>query len=80
MCATVPRVPLLTPEAALHLLSLCCGWPGALYAQQLLRHKTVKVSFRVGFWFTVVLNVGGLFYFIAVYRTRRKTQRVRPPP
>jgi uncharacterized membrane protein YsdA (DUF1294 family)/cold shock CspA family protein len=52
-----------TPEATLHLISLLCGWPGALYAQQLLRHKTSKKSFRFEFWITVILNVGGLFYF-----------------
>lgn len=26
-----------TAEATLHMLSLCCGWPGALLAQQTLR-------------------------------------------
>jgi uncharacterized membrane protein YsdA (DUF1294 family)/cold shock CspA family protein len=34
-----------TPENTLHLLSLAGGWPGALLAQQLLRHKTSKESF-----------------------------------
>ncbi len=46
-----------TREAHLHLLALIGGWPGAMVAQQLLRHKSVKKSFRVGFWFTVVLNL-----------------------
>ncbi|MDO9449547.1 MAG: DUF1294 domain-containing protein [Rugosibacter sp.] len=46
-----------TPESTLHLLSLACGWPGALLAQQLLRHKTTKPGFIVNFWFTVVCNV-----------------------
>ena len=31
-----------TPEATLHYLSLFGGWPGALIAQQLLRHKSIK--------------------------------------
>lgn len=48
------------PENTLHLLSLCGGWSGALLAQQKLRHKTQKTSFRVVFWLTVLLNVGGL--------------------
>ena len=30
------------PEARLHLLELCGGWPGALVARQWLRHKTQK--------------------------------------
>lgn len=34
------------------------GWPGAIVAQQVLRHKTQKKSFREAFWATVVLNVG----------------------
>ena len=45
-----------TPENTLHLLSLLGGWPGAVFAQQLLRHKTKKQSFRQVFWFTCVAN------------------------
>lgn len=45
-------------ENTLHLYSLLCGWPGAIMAQQKLRHKTKKVSFRVVFWLTVVMNAG----------------------
>lgn len=50
------------PEARLHLLSLVGGWPGALVAQQFLRHKTVKPSFRRLFWITVVLNVAAYLF------------------
>ena len=50
------------PENTLHLLSLCGGWPGALLAQQKLRHKTQKTSFRGVFWLTVLLNVGGFVW------------------
>lgn len=46
-----------TRESTLHLLSLVGGWPGALAAQRLLRHKSVKPSFRVAYWATVVVNV-----------------------
>lgn len=49
-----------TKESTLHLLALAGGWPGALLAQQWLRHKSAKREFRVVFWATVVLNVAGL--------------------
>ncbi|MDD5388974.1 MAG: DUF1294 domain-containing protein [Gallionellaceae bacterium] len=49
-----------TKESTLHLLSLVGGWPGALVAQYRLRHKSRKLSFRVAFWATVVLNCGAL--------------------
>jgi len=45
-----------TQESTLHLLSLAGGWPGALIAQQLLRHKSKKKDFRVVFWSTVLIN------------------------
>ena len=45
-----------TPESHLHLLGLAGGWPGAWFAQQLLRHKTAKVPFRRMYWVTVALN------------------------
>lgn len=47
-----------TKESSLHLLSLAGGWPGALLAQERLRHKTRKPSFRVIFWVTVTANLG----------------------
>lgn len=48
------------PEKTLHISALFCGWPGALIAQQRLRHKTRKKSFRMLFWFTVLANVAGI--------------------
>lgn len=53
-----------TPENTLHLLALAGGWPGALFAQQWLRHKTVKKKFRAVFWTTVVLNLAALAYLL----------------
>ena len=46
-----------TPESTLHFLALAGGWPGALLAQQFLRHKSAKAEFRATFWATVILNV-----------------------
>jgi len=45
-----------TPESTLHMLGVAGGWPGALVAQQVLRHKTQKRSFRIVFWLTVLVN------------------------
>lgn len=47
-----------TQESTLHALSLFGGWPGALIAQETLRHKSRKASFRFGFWLTVIFNFG----------------------
>lgn len=49
-----------TKESTLHLFALVGGWPGALAAQRLLRHKSRKLSFQVLFWATVLLNCGAL--------------------
>lgn len=52
-----------TPESTLHLLSLAGGWPGALLAQQFLRHKSTKQQFRQVFWATVIFNLLALVVF-----------------
>jgi uncharacterized membrane protein YsdA (DUF1294 family)/cold shock CspA family protein len=44
-------------ESILLALGLVGGWPGAIVAQQVLRHKTSKASFRSAFWGSVVMNV-----------------------
>lgn len=49
-----------TPEQTLHLLALLGGWPAAWWAQQWLRHKSRKPSFRTAYWGTVLLNSAGL--------------------
>lgn len=52
-------------ESTLHLFALIGGWPGALAAQRLFRHKTRKKSFQTVFWMTVVLNCGALGWLIS---------------
>jgi uncharacterized membrane protein YsdA (DUF1294 family)/cold shock CspA family protein len=44
-------------ESTLLVVGLIGGWPGAIVAQQVLRHKSSKASFRSAFWGTVVLNI-----------------------
>jgi len=53
-------------EGTLLTLGFLGGWPGAIVAQQTLRHKTQKASFRRAFWGSVVLNVL-LFVALAMF-------------
>ncbi|OHC15708.1 DUF1294 domain-containing protein [Stutzerimonas chloritidismutans] len=45
-----------TPETTLHFFELVGGWPGALVAQQVFRHKTRKLNYQLAFWLIVVLH------------------------
>ena len=53
-----------TPEVNLHAVALLGGWPGALVARRVLRHKTRKQPFRTIFWATVVANCTALAWFV----------------
>jgi Predicted membrane protein len=59
-----------TKESTLHILALIGGWPGAMYAQQKLRHKSIKTEFRQVFWATVVMNIAAISW-IALSETGR---------
>ncbi|HSW04962.1 DUF1294 domain-containing protein [Aquabacterium sp.] len=52
-------------ERMLHALGLACGWPGALLAQQMLRHKSSKPSFLAVYWTTVGVNIAGFVVYHA---------------
>ncbi|WP_422126870.1 DUF1294 domain-containing protein [Thioalkalivibrio sulfidiphilus] len=54
-----------TQESTLHLFSLAGGWPGALMAQQRLRHKSRKQPFQTVFWLTVLLNCVALGWLLS---------------
>lgn len=53
-----------TSESTLHLIALVGGWPGALVARQVFRHKTTKQPFRTIFWGTVIANCMALSWFV----------------
>ena len=54
-----------TSEATLLLWGLACGWPGAILAQKLMRHKSHKPSFRSRFVATVALNIAVFVYLVS---------------
>ncbi len=55
-------------ESMLLSLGVVGGWPGAIVAQQLLRHKTAKRTFRIRFWLSVVANVAIFFWWTLLSR------------
>lgn len=56
-----------TPEKTLFFFGLVGGWPGAIFAQQLFRHKSSKREFQSIFWLTVLLNCGALIWVLSSY-------------
>jgi uncharacterized membrane protein YsdA (DUF1294 family)/cold shock CspA family protein len=54
-----------TSESALHLLGLVGGWPGALVARHVFRHKSKKRSFIAAFWGKVLVNCGALVWLLS---------------
>ena len=59
-----------TPESNLHAVALFGGWPGALLAQDLFRHKSSKAEFQTVFWTTVVVNCGALVWLLGSWPLR----------
>jgi len=50
-------------ESTLHWIELVGGWPGALLAMKLFRHKTRKFSFLVVTWAIIALHGAGWWWF-----------------
>jgi uncharacterized membrane protein YsdA (DUF1294 family)/cold shock CspA family protein len=59
-----------TQESTLHTLALLGGWPGALLAQSVFRHKSRKTEFLIAFWMTVVGNLGLLVWVLRTHALR----------
>jgi len=53
-----------TPENSLHAIAIFGGWPGALVAQDVLRHKSSKPAFQWMFWFTVLVNCAVMLWLL----------------
>ncbi|MBA1202677.1 DUF1294 domain-containing protein [Pseudomonas capeferrum] len=64
------------PEKVLHASELLGGWPGALLAQQLFRHKTRKVSYQLAFW--AIVGVHQLFWIYWLFGMRWMIDAVEP--
>ena len=58
------RGALRISETTLHLSELFGGWPGALIAQRVFRHKTRKQPFQLIFWAAVAVNTGALIWLL----------------
>ena len=51
-------------ERTLHLVELLGGWPGALLAMRLFRHKTRKASFLLVTWTIVAVHLIGAWMLL----------------
>jgi len=56
-----------TPEKRLLFWGLVGGWPGAILAQEIFRHKSSKREFQTAFWFTVIVNAAALGWLSSPY-------------
>jgi len=56
------------PEKTLLICSTLGGWPGALAAGQLLRHKTQKASYRIKFSICSSVNIVSLIAIVMATR------------
>jgi uncharacterized membrane protein YsdA (DUF1294 family) len=71
------------PERVLHWVEGLGGWPGALLAQQIFRHKRSKAPYMAMFRVIVLTNlslwlIGGFFYWS--YSAPTKPAATKPAP
>lgn len=65
------------PENHLHIWELLCGWPGALYAMLMYRHKSRKDSFKLWFGLCVIINCGAICYVISQVGLQNTNQTIQ---
>ena len=58
------------PEYILRIFDLLGGWPGAIVAQQTLRHKNRKTGYQIIFWLIISCHIAGWTLFIWLYNRR----------
>jgi uncharacterized membrane protein YsdA (DUF1294 family) len=58
-----------TSESTLHILAIADGWPGALIAQSIFRHKSRKRTFQTAFVWTAAVNCAALILFWRMTRS-----------
>lgn len=64
-------------EKRLHLLEILGGWPGAVLGQQMFRHKTIKISFRLVLWTIISLHVALSAYFVYdAFQQKQKREQI----
>ena len=51
-------------ETTLHLLALLGGWPGALLAMSIFRHKRQKTSFVLIVWLVAFAHAAGWVWWV----------------
>ncbi len=53
-------------EQTLHTLEMLGGWPGALVAQRVFKHKRRKTTYMAAFWRIVAIHVGVWFLVVLI--------------
>ena len=56
-----------TPEARLHLWELLGGWPGALLAMSVFRHKIRKASYLLVFGLIATAWIVGIVWYLGMF-------------
>jgi uncharacterized membrane protein YsdA (DUF1294 family) len=54
-------------EVTLHAIELLGGWPGALAAQRVFRHKRRKTSYMAVFWTIVAAHAVGWAWWLGAF-------------